>query len=100
VNAMNDTKIAADRAADQPDKASTRRKSGNPKARRFNWRKWLWMAGTAAAVVALGTWMLWPTSVKVEVAVARGKDRYDKRHAIKERDIKRDLSRSLSDAGR
>lgn len=37
---------------------------------------------------------------KVEVAVARGKDRYDKRHAIKERDIKRDLSRSLSDAGR
>lgn len=36
---------------------------------------------------------------KVEVAVARGKDRYDKRHAIKERDIKRDLQRNVSDAG-
>ena len=36
----------------------------------------------------------------VEVAVARGKDRFDKRHAIKERDVKRDLQRTLRDAGR
>jgi len=37
---------------------------------------------------------------KVEIALAKGKDRYDKREAIKERDVKRDLSRALSDANR
>src|SRR3954467_13650661 len=30
---------------------------------------------------------------KVEIAVARGRDRYDKRQAIKERDTKRDMQR-------
>jgi SsrA-binding protein len=34
---------------------------------------------------------------KVEIAVARGKDRYDKRHAIKERETKRDMQRALSE---
>lgn len=33
--------------------------------------------------------------VKVELAIARGKKLYDKREAIKQRDINRDLSRSL-----
>jgi len=32
---------------------------------------------------------------KVEIAVARGKARYDKRHAIAERDAKRDTERAL-----
>ena len=34
---------------------------------------------------------------KVEIAVARGKDRYDKRQAIKERDTRRDVQRALSE---
>jgi SsrA-binding protein len=34
---------------------------------------------------------------KVEIAVARGKDRYDKRQSIKDRDIKRDMQRALSE---
>ena len=34
---------------------------------------------------------------KVEIAVARGKDRYDKRQAIKERDTRRDMQRALSE---
>ena len=34
---------------------------------------------------------------KVEIAVARGKDRYDKRQAIKERETKRDMQRALSE---
>src|SRR3712207_2287026 len=37
---------------------------------------------------------------KVEIALARGKDRFDKRESIKERDMKRDLDRSLRDVGR
>jgi len=37
---------------------------------------------------------------KVEVALARGKDRYDKREAIKERESKRDLDRALREANR
>jgi SsrA-binding protein len=37
---------------------------------------------------------------KVEIALARGKDRFDKRQSIKEREMKRDLDRSLSDIGR
>ena len=32
---------------------------------------------------------------KVEIAVARGKARYDKRHAIAERDAKRETERAL-----
>ncbi len=32
---------------------------------------------------------------KIELAVARGKRAYDKRHAIKERDAKRDTDRAL-----
>jgi SsrA-binding protein len=34
---------------------------------------------------------------KIEVALARGKDRFDKRQSIKERDMKRDLDRALSE---
>ena len=34
---------------------------------------------------------------KVEIALARGKDRFDKRQSIKEREMKRDLDRELSD---
>jgi SsrA-binding protein len=32
---------------------------------------------------------------KIEIAVARGKQKYDKRQAIKERDIKREMRRAL-----
>jgi SsrA-binding protein len=32
---------------------------------------------------------------KVEIAIARGKARYDKRHAIAERDAKRETERAL-----
>jgi SsrA-binding protein len=34
---------------------------------------------------------------KVEIAMARGKDRFDKRQGIKEREMKRDLERAMSD---
>jgi SsrA-binding protein len=34
---------------------------------------------------------------KVELATARGKDRFDKRQSIKEKDMKRDLDRALSE---
>ena len=34
---------------------------------------------------------------KVEIAVARGKDRYDKRQSIKERETRRDMQRALSE---
>ena len=34
---------------------------------------------------------------KVELATARGKDMFDKRRSIKERDMKRDLDRALSE---
>jgi SsrA-binding protein len=37
---------------------------------------------------------------KVEIALARGKDLYDKRHAIKERESKRDMERGLREARR
>ncbi len=37
---------------------------------------------------------------KVEVALARGKDFYDKRQAIKSRDMKRDVDRQLREVGR
>jgi SsrA-binding protein len=37
---------------------------------------------------------------KVEIAVAKGKNQFDKREAIKTREVKRDLSRALSDANR
>lgn len=33
--------------------------------------------------------------VKVEIALARGKDRFDKRHAIKDRDMARDVAREV-----
>ena len=35
---------------------------------------------------------------KVEIALARGKDRFDKRESIKEREMKRDLDRAMHDA--
>ncbi len=37
---------------------------------------------------------------KVEIALARGKDRFDKRESIKDREVKRDMDRALRDAGR
>ena len=37
---------------------------------------------------------------KVEIALARGKDRFDKREAIKARDTRRDVERALRDAER
>lgn len=37
---------------------------------------------------------------KVEVALAKGKDRFDKREAIKERETKRDMQRALREANR
>ena len=37
---------------------------------------------------------------KVELALARGKDRFDKRETIKTRDMKRDVDRQLRDVGR
>jgi SsrA-binding protein len=37
---------------------------------------------------------------KVEIALARGKDRFDKRESIKARDQRRDVDRELRDAGR
>jgi SsrA-binding protein len=37
---------------------------------------------------------------KVELAVARGKRAYDKRHAIAERDAKRDTERAMKERGR
>lgn len=37
---------------------------------------------------------------KVEIALAKGKDRFDKREAIKERETKRDMDRALREAHR
>jgi SsrA-binding protein len=37
---------------------------------------------------------------KVEIAVGRGKDRFDKREAMRERDERRDMQRALRDAQR
>lgn len=40
------------------------------------------------------------SKAKVEVALGRGKDRFDKRESIKKRDSERDMQRALRDAGR
>ena len=37
---------------------------------------------------------------KVEIAVAKGKNQFDKRETIKGREMKRELSRAISDANR
>ena len=37
---------------------------------------------------------------KVEIALAKGKDRFDKREALKERETKRDMDRALREANR
>ena len=37
---------------------------------------------------------------KVEIAVARGKDRFDKRQALKEKDQKREMARALREVNR
>ena len=37
---------------------------------------------------------------KVEIALAKGKDRFDKREAIKERETRRDMQRALREANR
>ncbi|HEX5309927.1 MAG TPA: SsrA-binding protein SmpB [Solirubrobacteraceae bacterium] len=39
-------------------------------------------------------------NAKVEIALARGKDVYDKRHAIRERESKREMERGLREARR
>jgi SsrA-binding protein len=60
-----------------------------------------------AARVAERGWTLVPTRIyfkgshaKVEIALARGKDLYDKRNAIRERETKRDMERGLREARR
>jgi SsrA-binding protein len=52
-------------------------------------------------------WTLVPTRIyfsngraKVELALARGKDRFDKRQSIKAREMTRDMDRQLRDVGR
>ena len=53
-------------------------------------------------------WTLVPTRIyfndagraKVEIALARGKDHFDKRESIKEKDMKRDVDRQIRDAQR
>jgi SsrA-binding protein len=37
---------------------------------------------------------------KIEIALARGKDLYDKRHSLRERDTKRDIERGVREARR
>jgi SsrA-binding protein len=37
---------------------------------------------------------------KVEIALAKGKDRFDKREAIKERETKRDMDRAMREVNR
>jgi len=37
---------------------------------------------------------------KVEIALARGKDRFDKRQTIRDREVKRDMQRALREANR
>jgi SsrA-binding protein len=37
---------------------------------------------------------------KVEIALAKGKDRFDKRESLKKKDMQRDMQRALRDAGR
>jgi SsrA-binding protein len=37
---------------------------------------------------------------KVEIALARGKDQFDKRESIKERESKRDMQRELREVNR
>jgi SsrA-binding protein len=37
---------------------------------------------------------------KIEIAVAKGKDRFDKREALKKRDVQRDVQRELRDVNR
>ncbi|HEV2058151.1 MAG TPA: SsrA-binding protein [Solirubrobacteraceae bacterium] len=37
---------------------------------------------------------------KVEIALAKGKDRFDKRESIKERETRRDMDRALREANR
>ncbi len=37
---------------------------------------------------------------KVEIALARGKDQYDKRQALKEKDSKREMARAMREANR
>jgi len=60
-----------------------------------------------AGRVAERGWTLVPTRIyfagshaKVEIALARGKDVYDKRHAIRERESKRDMERAVREARR
>jgi SsrA-binding protein len=37
---------------------------------------------------------------KVEIALAKGKDRFDKRETLKKKDMQRDMQRALREAGR
>jgi len=60
-----------------------------------------------AARVSERGWTLVPTRIyfagshaKVEIALARGKDLYDKRHTIRDRESKRDMERAVREARR
>jgi SsrA-binding protein len=57
--------------------------------------------------VAKRGWTLVPTRIyfkgshaKVEIALARGKDVYDKRQTIRDRESKRDMERAIREARR
>ena len=59
------------------------------------------------AIASRGRSALVPTRIyfkgsraKVEIALARGKDRFDKRESIRERETKRDMQRALREANR
>ena len=66
-----------DRAADRPDRASA-----------------------ASRWCRRGSTFRERSRAKVEIALARGKDLYDKRESIRKRDMVRDVQRELRDARR
>ncbi len=48
-------------------------------------------------IIALQLYFNYKNFVKVQIAVAKGKNLYDKRHDLKEKDIKRDIARALKE---
>ena len=59
------------------------------------------VAERGLTLVPLRIYFAGPRSrAKVELALARGKDLYDKRQAIRKREMARDVQRELRDAGR
>ena len=51
-------------------------------------------------IVPLSMYFAANNKVKVEIAICKGKHKYDKRESIKQRDIKRDIARSLKEMNR